>query len=206
MGLKLKCEPKFRYVLLVGLPGSGKDVVAKILEEKCGYKVIVMSEVVREKVLEMGLSETRENFRKVGLELRKRLGPAAVALLCIEKAKELEKIQKPAGFVINGIRNIEEIDAFKEKFGDSVITLAILASKRIRFDRIRKRGRKGFDLIHRVRPMTYEDFLREDREEIQLFDMGNAIAWADVFIVNDGTLQELEDKVLSAVMRGYEVG
>jgi len=192
-------KPKYKYILLVGLPGSGKDVAAKILERECNYKVIVMSEMVREKVMEKGLPETRENFRKVGLELRKELGPAAVALLCIKRAKEIERTQRPAGFVINGIRNIEEIDAFKEKFGNLVFTIAVLASKKVRFDRIKKRGRKGFDLIHRVQPMSYQDFLKQDREELQLFDMGKAIAWADAFIVNDGGLEELEERVLSAV-------
>ncbi len=192
-------KPKYKYVLLVGLPGSGKDVAAKILEKKCDFKVIVMSEMVRKKVIEKGLPETRENFRKVGLELRKEFGPAAVALLCINKAKEIEDTQSPAGFVINGVRNIEEIDAFKERFGDSVITIAILASKKVRFNRIRKRGRKGFDLMHRIKPMSYEDFLKQDREELQLFDMGRAIAWADIFIINEGSIEELEKKLFSAL-------
>ncbi len=192
-------KPKYKYILLVGLPGSGKDVAAKILEKECNYRVIVMSEMVRERVIEKGLPETRENFRKIGLELREELGPAAVALLCMKRAEEIERTQGPAGFVINGIRNIEEIDAFKERFGDSVLTIAVLASKKVRFDRIRKRGRKGFDLIHKIMPLSYEDFLKQDREELQLFDMGKAIAWADVFIVNDGSLNELEEKVLSVV-------
>jgi len=198
--LRHRCrKPKYKYILLVGLPGSGKDVAAKILEKECNYRVIVMSEMVRERVIEKGLPETRENFRRVGLELREELGPAAVALLCMKRAEEIERTQRPAGFVINGIRNIEEIDAFKKRFGDSVLTIAVLASKKVRFDRIRKRGRKGFDLMHKFRPLSYEDFLKQDREELQLFDMGKAIAWADVFIVNDGSLNELVEKVLSVV-------
>ncbi len=198
--MRSKCEgPKYKYILLVGLPGSGKDVVAKIIERRYGFRIIVMSEMVRRRVIEKGLPETRENFRKVGLELREKLGPAAVALLCIREAEEIEKIQSPPGFVINGIRNIEEIDAFKDRFKDSVITLAVLASKKVRFDRIKRRGRKGFDLIHKIKPMTYEDFLKQDREELKLFDMGNAIAWADIFIVNDGSAEELEKKVISVL-------
>ncbi|HIE23570.1 MAG TPA: dephospho-CoA kinase [Candidatus Korarchaeota archaeon] len=203
-GLTLRPEDeklRYKYVLLVGLPGSGKDIAAKILENRYGFRVIVMSDVVREVVVRRGLLETRENFRKIGLELRNELGPAAVALLCIKKAEEIEKNKTPPGIVINGIRNIEEIEAFRERFKDSVITIAVVASKKVRFNRIRKRGRRGFDLIRRTKPMTYEEFLRQDREELELFDMGKALAWADAFIVNDGSVKELEENLISVLTK-----
>lgn len=177
-------------VLLVGLPGSGKDEVSKTLRDLLGYKVIRMSDLLLEELRRRGLSETRENLRSLGLELRSRMGGGALARLAIEV---ISSSPPPRCFVVNGVRNIEEIDEFIRKFGDDVITIAVLASKKIRFIRMRARMREGFDRG------DYEDFLRDDRDEITMFHLGDAIAYADRFIVNDGCLEEMRWKVVSMV-------
>lgn len=178
-------------VLLVGLPGSGKDEASRALRDLLGYKVITMSDLLLEEVRKRGLTETRENLRQVGLELRRSMGNGALAKMAID----LIRRQGASGcFVINGIRNIEEIDEFLREFGDNVLTIAVLSSRKIRFLRSLTRARKGFD------EKSYEGFLKEDREEITSFHLGDAIAYADYFILNDGCLEEFRWKLVSLVI------
>ena len=177
-------------VLIVGLPGSGKDEASKALEEALGYRVIRMSDLLIEEVERKGLSKTRESLRSVGIELRRERGASVIAKLAIEVIKGSPP---PRCYVINGIRNIEEIDEFKKEFGEDVITIAILSSRWIRFIRTSLRRREGFD------KRSYEEFLREDREEIEAFHLGDALAYADHFLLNEGCLEELKWKLLSLV-------
>ncbi len=180
-----------KVVLIVGLPGSGKDAAAKAIEEELGFKVLRMSDELLDELKRRGLPITRENMRKLGMELRGEMGPSAIAKLVIRR---IEGSNGEKGFVVNGIRNLEEIEEFERKFGDDVVTIAILASKNLRFLRQLKRRRVGFD------KESYEEFLVEDREEIRTFHLGDAIAAADYFILNEGSLEDLRWRVVTLLL------
>ncbi len=179
-----------RAVLIVGLPGSGKDVAAKVIEEELGYKTFRMSDELLEELMKRNLPVTRENMRKVGVELRRKMGMSAIAKLVISRIKD----SNVSNFVVNGIRNVEEIEEFKREFGEDVVTIAILASKKLRFLRQLKRKRSGFD------ESEYSRFLEEDEKEIKTFHIGDAIALADHFILNEGGLEELRWKIISVIL------
>ncbi len=177
-----------RVVLLVGLPGSGKDEIARALSEELGYEILGMSDVLREELERRGVEVNRENMRKLGIELRERMGPAAIAKLVIEKMED------GRSYVINGIRNVEEILEFKKRFGEQVMVLGVLAPKKIRLLRLLKRGRRGFDVS------SAEKLQEEDYKEIVMFHLGDAIAMADDFLVNAGSIEELRWKAVSMVL------
>lgn len=180
-----------KIVLIVGLPGSGKDEAAKAIGEELGYKVLTMSDELLEELKRRGLKVTRENMRKVGMELREKMGPSAVAKLVIER---IERMRDEQGFVVSGIRNIEEIEEFERRFGDDVITIAILAFKKMRFLRQLRRKRPGFD------KGSFDEFLSEDRKEIRTFHLGDAIAASDYFILNEGSLEDLKWEILRLLL------
>lgn len=180
-----------KIVLLVGLPGSGKDEAAKAIREELGYRIITMSDELLAELRSRGMEVTRDNMRRVGMELRSKMGPSAVAKLVI---KRIEGMMDEQGFVVNGIRNIEEIEEFERRFGDDVITIAILASKKIRFLRQLKRRRYGFD------KGNYEEFLSDERKEIETFHLGDAIAASDYFILNEGSSEDLKWKIVRLLL------
>lgn len=93
-----------------------------------------------------GFPVDRENLLRLANELREEMGPDAVAKLV------LASIAEGSLYVIDGVRNLEEVNAFKSKA--NVILIAVHASPKERFRRLLSRGREDD-------PKTIKNFLRE---------------------------------------------
>ncbi len=169
------------------MPGSGKTTVARYAEEY-GYRVLTMGDVVREVAEERGLRPTRETLSALAEELRRGEGEDAIARRCIERIRTMD-----ADVVIDGIRSLKEVEAFREAFGDAIL-IAVHASPRTRFERLRHRGRIDD-------PEDWEEFHRRDLRELEL-GLGSAIAMADIVIINEGSLEELREN-LERILRDY---
>ncbi len=91
---------------LVGPFGSGCTYVAKILEEKHSYKYISLSDILRDKYLEIypELDDNRSSLQDFGDEYRKQNGSNILAKLAIERMDDTN-----ANYVVDSIRNPEEI-------------------------------------------------------------------------------------------------
>ena len=164
---------------MTGMPGSGKSVVARVAREM-GFDVISMGDAVRAEARRRGLEPTGPNMRSLMLELRSERGPAAVAELCfplIDKAGP--------EVLIEGIRSLEEVEAFNARYG-RVVLVAVHSSPKTRFERLRARGRPDD-------PRDWQEFLERDKAELSV-GIGSAIAMADHMIVNEGTLEELAEE------------
>lgn len=181
---------RYRYIALLGLPGSGKDVAADIISKELGFYQVRMSEVLSSYLSELGVAPTRESLREHGIRLRKEKGPQIIAELTYQRIMR----EKAPGFVINGVRNIEEVDFFREKFGDDFISIAIYSPRKLRYLRLVHRNRTGFDR------KDYSSFLRDDRTEVELFGLGNAMALADELVVNDGSIEDLKKSLLRILL------
>lgn len=96
-----------------------------------------------------------------------------------------EMIRDPERTVVDGVRNMEEVDAFRER-DRNLIVIAIFANREERFRRILGRQRPDD-----VRSMA--ELVLRDKRELS-FGIGSVIALADVMIVNDGTLEEFREK------------
>ncbi len=165
-------------VLITGMAGSGKTTLSGIIREK-GFRVVTMGNVIRELAKQQGLEPTPENIGRLASEIRKE-GPDAVARRSIEiLRKDQEKI-----IVVDGIRSLAEVEAFKEAF--DVILLAVYASPLSRFKRLTRRGRSDD-------PKTWEEFKERERRELG-FGIGDAIATSDYLIVNDDGMGQLEQE------------
>ncbi len=168
-------------VLITGMPGSGKTTLAEYIGRE-GYLIVNMGDAVRELARARGLEPTSQNLGLIAEELRRVEGEAAVARRCIEALRERLRERVSDRVLVDGIRSLEEVEAFREAF--EVALLAVHASPRTRFNRILKRGRRDDT-------MTWEEFLNRDRRELA-FGLGSAIAMADYMVVNEGPLENLE--------------
>ncbi|MEM2934751.1 MAG: AAA family ATPase [Candidatus Thermoplasmatota archaeon] len=168
-----------KAVAFTGMPGAGKTEAINVAKEM-NIKVISMGDEVREEVVKRGLPLNDEITGKIADEMRKKHGAGYWAKRC------LAKMGNEDFFVIDGIRNMEEIEVFREKI-DNLILVAIHASQATRYERIKKRKRYGND-------MNIEKFRGREKKELS-WGLGNVIAMADVVIINEGSLEEFKEKV-----------
>jgi len=162
-------------ICIAGMPGSGKSIVARAAKD-LGLPVVNMGDIVREETLRRYGSITPELMRKVSSDLRREYGSEIVALRTLERIRGIGSDI----IVVDGIRSLDEIEVF-QGYGE-VVVVAIHASPKTRFERIRRRGRPGD-------PDNWEDFRRRDLVELS-FGLGNVIALADHMIVNEGSIGE----------------
>jgi len=157
---------------VTGMPGAGKTTAARHLSG-LGYAVISMGDVIRDEVARRGLPPGIESQVMVMRSVRGEYGPAALVELL------RPRIESAAGqgrtVVLDGVRSPAEV----ERLGSigTVRILAIYASPRRRFERLRLRGRPDD-------PRTPGELAERDRQELAL-GMGAVVALADDTVINE---------------------
>lgn len=183
-------------ICLTGMPGSGKSIVASLASE-LGIPVYIMGDVVREEAKLRGLPMTSSNLSKVAKILREKYGDDIIARRTVEKVRA--SCMRNRVVLIDGVRSLYELNTLKE-LGE-VLVIAVHASPKTRFERVRRRGREGD-------PRTWEEFHRRDLTELE-FGIGSVIALADYMLVNEGSLGEFRksaQRVLERIVKGVEAG
>lgn len=173
-----------KIIGLVGLIGSGKDVVSNILCEKYGFEKIVMGDIVREFATKLGRTHSRDDLQRTQKEYREKYGDEFFGKEVVKKIKE----NRWSKVVINGIRIPEDVKVPKREFGDDMVVVLIDAEPRLRFERLRKRKRVGD-------PDTFKEFQRQEENEKKLFNFKGVLKYVDYIIDNNSTLEELERNV-----------
>lgn len=169
-------------IAIVGLPGSGKTEATKHFIE-AGYQRIHFGQIVFDEVKKRGLELNEANERIVREDLRKIHGMAAMAILSLPKIKELHK---KGNVALESFYSWEEYKLIKEKFGDDFKVLAVCASPALRHARLLKRP---------FRPCTPEEAKSRDYSQIENLHQAGPIAMADYTVSNEGSLEELKEKV-----------
>ena len=139
---------------------------------RLGIPSLVMGDVIRREAVKQGLEPSPKNTGRLMLEYRERYGMDIFARLI---AEEVEGVEGDT-VLIDGVRNPEELEYFRGK-GWDVIVVAVMASPKTRYERLRARGR-----IDDVR--SYEEFLARDEREMGV-GMDRVILYADYYLVND---------------------
>ncbi len=172
---------------LAGMPGSGKSLVVETANE-LGYAIVTMGDVIREETKKLGLELTPQNVGKVMLQLRADGGVAVVAQKCIPKIEA----QESSKILIDGLRSLYEVDAFKAHFAKFSIA-AVHASPEERFTRLTSRHRSDD-------PSAWEVFHERDSRELSV-GLGNVIAMAEQMVINDSSVEETKARVAEALRR-----
>ncbi len=172
-----------RVIAFVGLPLSGKTTASKVAEEM-GIPVVCMGDVVREEAKRRNLPLTDEVLGKIASELREREGMDAIAKRCIPLIRE--KGRDVGVVVVDGVRGIAEVEAFKRAFDDFIL-IAIESPLELRFQRALKRKRSD-DV------KTIEELKERDERELS-WNLGKALEMADFTVENTGSLEDFKDKI-----------
>jgi len=166
-----------KIIAIVGMCGSGKSVASDYLES-IGYKKVYFGGVTMEKLKENNMEVNPENEKYMREKLRSELGMAAYAIVLLPRILEYSKEHD---VVLDGLYSWDEYVVLKEKLGDKLTMIAIVADKKLRYDRLS---------IRDVRPLTHEEARLRDIAEIENLAKGGPIAIADYFILNNSTKED----------------
>lgn len=168
-----------KVVAIVGMAGAGKSEVARVFEEH-DFEKVRFGDITDEELKKRGLEPNEESERYVRQLLRREHGMAAYAKLNLSR---IDSSLKSSNVVVDGLYSWEEYLLLKRYYGEQFTTVAVWAPAATRHGR----------LAHRTeRPLTLQEAINRDREEIENINKGGPIAMADFTIINEASLEELE--------------
>ncbi len=182
---------------LTGPFGSGCSTSAELLSQYCGFIPIRLSQVLKDEWAKRSREPfTRQNLQELGDELRKEHGTDHLARLACESISgNTTQINR---LVVDGIRNIGEVNYLRQRFGLRFFLFALECQKSQRWMRSKPSYEKT--------GQTQEDFSaddRRDRDEEVLYgqQVQLCVDNSDVLIINDDEVPRaaLRDKLAGFV-------
>lgn len=180
-------EHSCKIIALVGLAGSGKSSAVEYLTEK-GFPKIYFGGVIYKAMDEAGIEKTWDNQQQFREEIRRREGKDFVIKRVIKNIHDLINAGQNK-IVLDGLYTWSEYKFLKHEFPGQVVVIAIVTPKYLRYQRMAKRIE---------RPMQPHEVDQRDWSEIENLEKGGPIAIADYFIINDGSLEQLHQKIDTA--------
>ena len=182
-------KPKKTVLVIVGMPGAGKSLASSVMKAR-GIPVFISGDIIRAEARKRKLEFTRKSLGELMLKIRKEEGMGAVA------KRLVPLVEKARGqFVVyEGARSVEEVDELRRKY--RVVTIAIHASPRARFQRLLRRRRSD-------RPRGLADFAERDNRELGV-GIAKLIALADRTVENEDSKDDLKRRtrrVLQVVLK-----
>jgi len=169
------------------MPASGKSEAVQLAKDK-GIPVIRMGDLVWEETRRQSRPLDDKNVGDVANSMRKKYGMDIWAKRTVEK---IHSLKKSPHFIIDGVRNMEEIEYFKKELGLGFLVIAIDASDKLRRKRAIDRGRTDDS-------KDLKDLEERDKREIR-WGLQKVIADADIIIPNNGSLDQFKKQVLTVL-------
>jgi dephospho-CoA kinase len=181
-------DERSRFIVcFTGMPGAGKSTAAAAATD-LGFEIVIMGDGVRDETARRGLPLTDKKVGAVMIDLRRRNGMGAVAKLALPKIDALTNRR----VAVDGVRNYEEVEAFRE--AGEVRVLAIHAAPDVRLGFLTVRKREDA-------PTSPDLFHARDEREISV-GIGKVISLADEIVSNnDLTIEGLKEATRSVLSR-----
>lgn len=160
------------------MTGAGKTTASGYLIQKGFFKVYFGSMVLTE-LRKRNLEITPENEKEVIIELRTLYGNSMCAKYFL---KEIICKIKTNNIVIDGLYSWSEYLYLKKYLENDLLIVCIVSDKQFRYQRLALRS---------DRYLTPEKALMRDIREIETIEKGGPIAFADYYILNNGSKKEL---------------
>jgi dephospho-CoA kinase len=173
-----------KIVAFVGLAGSGKTTAVEYFTEK-GYPKVYFGGVILDAMKEAGIERTAENEQKFREDVREQHGKDFVANKIVEQIEHLANAGQHR-IIADGIYTWTEYQVLKHAFPGELEVVAVVSPRHLRYHRLTQRV---------VRPLTATEAHQRDIAEIEHLEKGGPIAIADHYVINDGSLEELHEKL-----------
>lgn len=167
-----------KIVAVVGMCGAGKSEVTSFFEAR-GYHKIYFGDITMIELKARGLAINADNEKLVREDLREKYGKASYAVKVAEQIEE----QKHDYYVLDGLYSWSEYQYLHGKYSDHLQIVAVITNDAIRKARLKERP---------VRPLTAQEVDKRDVAEIENLEKGGPIAKADYYILNNGSVEQLQ--------------
>ena len=175
-----------RVIAVVGMAGSGKSEIVKKLQTEHKIPKVYFGEVTFDEIKRREMEVNYKNERILREDLRAKHGMGVYAEFSVPKIKELLKDNEVV--LIESLYSWDEYKIIKKEFKDIFSVVAVYASPKTRFKRLKERIKE--------RPIKdWQEFKTRDWSEIEGTQKGGPIAMADCTIINEGTLGEFQTKI-----------
>ena len=169
---------------IAGSFGSGKGTVVEYLES-VGFKHFSASGFITEEIQQRNMPVDRDSMIVVANDLRKNNGPSYIIDSLYKRAQETGE-----NVVIESLRAVAEVQRIKELGG---VVLGVDASLRLRYERALARKSEKDNV-------SFEKWSEQEEIESNNLDpykqnIFAALKESDHIIMNDGTIEELHEKV-----------
>lgn len=168
-----------------------------------------LSDIIREEARARGIETKRESLIALGNELRKKYGAGILAQRALQRMGDVRNVGKEV-VIFDSIRNPAEIKVLRDALGKDIIFIWIDAPLEIRYLRAKERGREGGG-EGKGEGGSFAEFVSQDMAEAAQnkpayeSNVAACKGYADYVIINDGTVEELIQKInriMTKVMDG----
>ncbi len=175
-----------KILAIVGMSGSGKSVAVDCLTSK-GYPKVYFGGMIYKEMERRGIERTEdgESEKKFREEIREKEGKDWVVRQAISEVNDLIQAGQKR-IVLDGVYSWTEYKILKHEFPTSLTFIAVVADKKLRYERVVSRPERAFDA---------KAIRERDRSEIENLEKGGPIAAADYYILNNGTLEEYRTRL-----------
>lgn len=180
-----------KILAIVGMAGSGKSVVIDYLTSRRVPKSYFGGMTLGE-MEKRGIEITPENEKIFRKQIREEEGADWVARQVIAEVNDLIAAGQKR-IVLDGLYSWTEYRTLKREYPGELMVIAVVSARKLRYARLGARP---------VRPFDAQAARERDYHEIENIEKGGPIAIADYYILNDGSVEDLEaqlKKILSEI-------
>lgn len=168
---------RVNLILLTGMPGSGKEEFVNVCAKR-GIRLLRMGDFVRAEAASRGVPNTDAEIGGFAHRMREENGYDYWAKMTAEALDDMLTL-------IDGLRGRDELDLFVKR-AEGVVVVAVEASPRVRYERLRSRGRSDA-------PGSFDEFQERDGREVR-WGLDEVIKSADYRLENESTLEAFQKK------------
>ena len=179
-------KKEVKLVAFVGMSGSGKSVAVDYMTEK-GWPKVYFGGMILKEMERRGIERTAESEKEFREMIREKEGNDWVVRQVIDEVHRLiEAGQKQ--IVLDGVYSWTEYKILRREFPEpgQITFVAIVVPKKLRYKRVAERIERPFNL---------QEIRDRDKSEIENLEKGGPIAAADYYILNDGSVAEMHERL-----------
>ena len=173
-----------KIIAIVGMSGTGKSVAVDYLTN-LGYPKVYFGGMIYKEMEKRGIEYSPDNEREFREKIRAEEGKDWVVRQAIAETQDLIAAGQKR-IVLDGVYSWTEYKILKHEFPGELTFIAIVTNKDLRHNRVAKRPE---------RPFNAQKIRERDHSEIENLEKGGPIAAADYYIINNGSIDDLEHQL-----------